>query len=55
VAVDERVSEQQVQQRVARQVQDPVGHLVDPLGPVGGGEHVEADVLPATGLIRGNV
>lgn len=45
VAVNKRVSKHPVQQDVPGQVQDPVGHLVDPLGSAGGREHVEADVL----------
>lgn len=45
VAVDERVSEDPVQQGVPGQVQDAVGHLVDPFGSLGGREHGEADVL----------
>lgn len=48
VAVDKRVSKNPVQQRVTRQVQDSVGHLVDPLGSAGRGEHGEADMLPIT-------
>lgn len=48
VAVDERVSKHPVQQDVAGQVQDAVGHLVDPLRSPGRGEHVEADVLRIT-------
>lgn len=48
MAADERVTTHPVQQRVAGQVQDAVRHLVDPLGPAGRGEHVEADVLPVT-------
>ena len=34
MAADERVSEDPVQQRVAGQIQNPVGHLVYPLGPL---------------------
>lgn len=45
VAVYKRVSERPVQQEVTWQVQDAVGHLVDPLRSTGRGEHVEADVL----------
>lgn len=47
VAVDQRVSKNPVQQDVPWEVQDSVGHLVDPLGSAGRGEHVEADVLPS--------
>lgn len=50
VAVDKRVSKDPVQQRVTRQVQDSVGHLVDPLGPAGRREHGQADVLRRTRL-----
>lgn len=53
VAADERVSEDPVEQRVAGQVQHPVGHLVDPLGPLGGREHGEADVLQGPGEEHG--
>ena len=45
VAVDKRVSKNPVEHGVTRQVQDPVGHLVDPLWSAGRREHVEADVL----------
>lgn len=48
VTVDKRVSKHPVQQEVPRQVQDAVGHLVDPLGSAGRREHVEADVLSIT-------
>lgn len=48
VAVDKRVSEHPVQHGVTWQVQDSVGHLVDPLRTAGRREHVEADVLPMT-------
>lgn len=48
VAVNERVSKHPVQQEVTRQVQDSVGHLVDPLRSLGRREHVEADVLQIT-------
>ena len=49
VAADERVSEDQVQQRVAGQIQNPVGHLEYPLGPLLGREHGKADVLEGPG------
>lgn len=52
VAVDKRVSEHPVQQGVTRQVQYPVGHLVDPLGSAGRREHVEANVLSRTQCFR---
>lgn len=48
MAVDKRVSKHPVQQEVPRQVQDSVGHLVDPLRPAGRREHVEANVLQIT-------
>ena len=48
VAVDKRVSKYPVEHGVTRQVQDPVGHLVDPLWSAGWREHVEADVLQIT-------
>lgn len=49
VTVDEGVSEDPVQQGVPGKVQNPVGHLVNPLGPAGRGEHRQADVLYGTG------
>lgn len=52
MAADQRVSEGPVQQEVPRQVQDPVGHLVDPLGCFLHGEHGQTDVLkPHTDFI----
>lgn len=50
VTVDEGVSEDPVQQGVPGKVQNPVGHLVNPLGPTGRGEHRQADVLYRTGV-----
>lgn len=45
VAVDQRVSEHPVQQRVTGQVQDAVGHLVNSLWSTGRGKHRQTDVL----------
>ncbi len=53
VTADERVSKHPVQQEVPRQVQDSVGHLVDPLWSTRWGEHVEADVLQIHTVLDG--
>ena len=45
MAVDERVAEGPVQQRVPREVQDAVRHLVNAFRPRRRGEHGQADVL----------
>lgn len=45
MAVDKRVSKNPVQHGVTWQVQDSVGHLVDPLWSARRGEHGEANVL----------